>query len=329
MICGERSLAHGGDMYTIGIDLGGTNIAVGLCDGELNMIDKETAHTGAARPALEIVADMAATSRRLIERNGLTVDDIDYIGILVPGTVDPDAGVVECTPNLPFSGLKLREEFKKLLPIKKIYLANDANGAALAEARVGAGRGAKSLVMITLGTGIGGGVIIDGKIFTGGINASGAELGHTVIVAGGERCGCGRLGCWEAYASATALKRMTKKRIEELLACGSDSMLAKAPKVNARVAFDAAKAGDAEGKRLVSEYINYLAIGVTNMINIFQPEVLLIGGGISGEGENLTRPLAEIVNREQYTRDREVKTRIMTAKLGNDAGIIGAAALGR
>lgn len=331
-LCGKKSqttIERERQMYTIGIDLGGTNIAVGLCDDALNMIDKESVRTGAERAASAIVADMAAVTRRLIERNRLTCSDIEYVGILVPGTINPEEGMVECTPNLPFSGLKLRDEFKKHLPIEKILIENDANAAALGEALIGAGRGAKSLIMITLGTGVGGGIILDGKIFTGGLNSHGAELGHTVIVAGGELCGCGRRGCWEAYASATALRRMTKKRLTELKAKGISTMMGSAEKANARTAFNAAKAGDAEAQRIVDEYINYIAVGVTNMINIFQPEVLLIGGGISGEGENLIRPLSAIVDREQYTKDRPVRTKVLTAALGNDAGIIGAAALGK
>ena len=316
-------------MYTIGIDLGGTNIAAGLCDESLNITDKISVRTRADREAAEIVKDMAMASRKLIERNSLTLSDIKYIGILVPGTINSEEGAVECTPNLPFSGLNLRNEFKKHLPIEKILLENDANAAALGEALAGAGRGARSLIMITLGTGVGGGIILDGKIFAGGINSHGAELGHTVIVANGRPCGCGRRGCWEAYSSATALRRMTIERLEELAKLGVHTEMANTQNVSARTAFDAAKAGDHEAQKLVDEYINYLAIGVTNMINIFQPEIVLIGGGVSGEKENLTRPLSAIVDREQYTRDRAVKTKVLTAQLGNDAGIIGAAALGR
>ena len=316
-------------MYTIGIDLGGTNIAVGLCDETLNMIDKDKVRTNAHRPASEIVRDMAMLTKSIVERNKLTENDLEYVGILVPGTVDVVNGVVECTPNLPFSGLNLREEFKKHFPVKQILLENDANAAAIGELLAGAGVGVDSLVMITLGTGVGGGVIMNGKVFSGCMNSSGAELGHTVIVANGKQCGCGRRGCWEAYSSATALKEMTRVRISELKERGISSLMLDNDNVSARTAFDAAKAGDEEGQRLVDEYIGYLAVGVTNIINIFQPELLLIGGGVSGEGENLTRPLREIVDREQYTKDRAVKTRIMTATLGNDAGIIGAAGLGR
>ncbi len=315
-------------MYTIGIDLGGTNIAVGLCDNNLNMIEKESVPTGAERAPEEIVRDMAAVSESLIKRHGLSLSDISYVGIVVPGTVNKDIGEIEYTPNVPFKKFPLVECFKSFLSVDKVYIENDANAAALGEAIRGAGRGVKSLIMITLGTGVGGGIVIDGKIFSGCLNSHGAELGHTVIVMGGRKCGCGREGCFEAYASATALKNLTAERIEELRLSGTASTLLNAEKITARTAFDAAKGGDTEGQKLVNEYINYLAVGVTNMINIFQPEMLLIGGGISGERDNLIRPLREIVDREQYTRAAEKKCEIRVAELGNDAGIIGAAALG-
>lgn len=315
-------------MYSIGIDLGGTNIAVGLCDNKLNLIEKMSVPTRSERAPEEIVKDMAAVSEQLIKKNGLILTDISYIGIVVPGSVNKNIGEIEYTPNVPFKKFPLVECFKSFLPVEKVFIENDANAAALGEAIAGAGRDAKSLVMITLGTGVGGGVVIDGKIFSGCLNSHGAELGHTVIMMGGRKCGCGRAGCFEAYASATALKNLTSERINELRLSGSDSVLLDADKVTARTAFDAAKGGDAEARRLVKEFINYLAVGVTNMINIFQPEMLLIGGGISGEGDNLILPLREIVDREQYTSASDKKCEIRVAELGNDAGIIGAAALG-
>ncbi len=316
-------------MYTIGIDLGGTNIAVGLCDAELRMIDKISESTVKDDGPERIVRDMADISRRLIERNGLSLDDIEYVGVTAPGTVVPECGTVEYAPNLPFENYPISEAFMKYLPIGQVLVANDANAAALGEALAGAAKGTRSSVMITLGTGVGGGVIIDDRIFTGGLNASGAELGHTVIEVGGRLCGCGRRGCWETYSSATGLKRLTSERIAELRAAGTPSIMCEAQTINGRTAFDAAKQGDKEARAVVDEYIRYLAIGVTNMINIFQPEVLLIGGGISGEGDYLIKPLTEIVDSEQYTKRNAVRTKILTAKLGNDAGIIGAAGLGR
>lgn len=320
-------------MYTIGVDLGGTNIAIGLCDEELKIVDKGSVPTGAEREGNAIVQDMATLAAAILTRNGLTVDDIAYVGIATPGSANAKTGVVEYANNLPFRNFPLAETFRRYLPVKQVLIANDANAAALAEALVGAARGTRHSVMITLGTGVGGGVIIDGHIFDGGVNCAGTELGHTVIVAGGRQCSCGRRGCWEAYSSATGLVNMTREKMTELQLKGIPTLLTdkaqQEGKVSARTAFDAMRAGDPYGKELVDTYIAYLAEGITNMINIFQPEVLSIGGGVSGEKDTLIRPLTAIVEREQYTRNNPHKTRIVTAVLGNDAGIIGAAGLGR
>lgn len=318
-------------MYTIGVDLGGTNIAIGLCDENLNMIDKGSVPTHANRDGELIVRDMANLAAEIIKRNGLTVNDIASVGIATPGAANSKTGVVEYANNLPFLNFPIAEIFKKYLPVEKVLIANDANAAALGEALAGAAKGTKNSVMITLGTGVGGGVIIDGKIFDGGINCAGAELGHIVIVAGGRQCSCGRRGCWEAYSSATGLSNMTKEKMNELKLKGIPSLLFdeadKDGKVSARTAFNAMKRGDKHGAMVVDEYIKYLAEGITNIINIFQPEILTIGGGVCNEKEYLTKPLLEIVESEQYTRNNANKTKVVTAVLGNDAGIIGAAGL--
>lgn len=320
-------------MFTLGIDLGGTNIAIGLCNEKLEIVDKGSVPTLASRDAELIVKDMAALAMDITERNGLTPGDIEYVGIASPGTVNSGTGTVEYSNNIKMVNFPLSSLFKKYYPAKEVYIANDANAAALGEALAGVGKDYPSLVMITLGTGVGGGVIIDGKIFAGGVNCAGAELGHTVIDCGGRQCSCGRRGCWEAYSSATALTAMTKEKMNELKLKGIPSMLfdeeARDGKVTARTSFNAMKKGDRYGKEIVDEYIGYLAVGITNMINIFQPHVLCIGGGVCNEKEYLTRPLIEMVDREQYTRDGKNKTKIVTASLGNDAGIIGAAGLGR
>ena len=318
-------------MYTIGVDLGGTNIAIGLCDENLNMIDKGSVPTLADREGELIIRDMANLAAEIIKRNNLTVSDIASVGIATPGAANSKTGVVEYANNLPFLNFPIAEIFKKYLPVEKVLIANDANAAALGEALAGAAKGTKNSVMITLGTGVGGGVIIDGKIFDGGINCAGAELGHIVIVAGGRQCSCGRRGCWEAYSSATGLSRMTKEKMNELKLKGIPSLLfdeaEKDGKVSARTAFNAMKRGDKYGAMIVDEYIKYLAEGITNIINIFQPEILTIGGGVCNEKEYLTKPLLEIVESEQYTRNNVNKTKVVTAVLGNDAGIIGAAGL--
>ncbi|MBQ7387261.1 MAG: ROK family protein [Clostridia bacterium] len=320
-------------MYTIGVDLGGTNIAIGLCDGDLKIIDKASIPTGADRDGKEIVRDMAALAEKIITKNGLTVDDIDCVGIATPGSANEKTGVVEYANNLPFRNFPIAEIFKSFLPVKRVLIANDANAAALGEALAGVAKDTKNSVMITLGTGVGGGVIIDGHIFAGGINCSGTELGHTVISVDGKQCSCGRRGCWEAYSSATALINMTKEKMRELELKGIPSVLfdleKKNNKVSGRTAFDAMRLGDKYGAEIVDTYIHYLAAGITNMINIFQPEVLSIGGGISNEKDYLLTPLKAKVDVDQYTRDNDNKCRIEIASLGNDAGIIGAAGLGR
>ena len=320
-------------MYTVGVDLGGTNIAVGICDEELNIIIKDSVPTHADRDSELIVKDMADLVARLAEKAGIPYSEIAYVGIAAPGSINSETGVVEYSNNIKMSDFPMCEIFKKYSPIKEVYIANDANAAALGEALAGAAKGAGVAVMITLGTGVGGGVIMGGKIFAGGVNGSGTELGHTVLVSGGRQCTCGRRGCWEAYSSATALSKMTKEKMTELELKGIPSLMHGMEKpdgsVSARVPFNAMKQGDPYAKEVCDSYIHYLAEGITNMINIFQPHVLCIGGGVCNEKEYLTVPLIEIVERDQYTRTNPHKTKIVTATLGNDAGIIGAASLGR
>ncbi len=319
--------------YTIGIDLGGTNIAAGICDKDLNLIVKGSVPTMASRNTELIIKDMASLALDLMKRASIDISDIEYVGIASPGSVNPETGIVEHSNNIQMSNFPISEIFKKYFPIENVYIANDANAAALGEAIAGSAKGAGVAVMITLGTGVGGGVVINGKIFAGGLNASGAELGHTVIVSGGRQCTCGRRGCFEAYASATALIKMTEEKITELKFKGIPTLMnnevEEMGKISARIAFNAMKKGDKYGKEVCDEYIKYLAEGITNMVNIFQPHILCIGGGVCNEKEYLTDPLIEIVNSDQYTHNNKIKTKIVTASLGNDAGIIGAACLGR
>ncbi len=319
-------------MYYIGVDLGGTNIAVGIVDSNFKILLKGSIPTQAGRPGEEIVKDMTELAKSLMNKLGLTVDDIAYAGIASPGHVNSDTGIVEYSNNLRFREFPIAKIFKSYLPVKEVYVENDANAAALGET-LASGLNLKNTVMITLGTGLGGGVVINGRLYSG-FNHAGAELGHTVIQYNGRQCTCGRRGCFEAYCSATALTALTKEKITECKIKGIPTLLItnseRDGKINARTAFDAMKSGDKIAKEVIDEYISYLACGVSNLINIFQPEALLIGGGVCNEGDNLLIPLKEIVNREQYTRNsiREKQTKIMIAKLGNDAGIVGAAALG-
>ncbi len=313
-------------MVRIGIDLGGTNIVAGVVNAENAIAAKAQCKTNLPREADAIMADMAAVARQAVENAGLTMDDVSYVGVGCPGTCNLDTGVVEYSCNLDFKEVPLRQKLSKLLG-KPVYIENDANAAALGETVAGAAKGAKSALCITLGTGVGGGIIIDGKIYDG-FNFAGAELGHIVIVEDGEECGCGRHGCWEAYASATGLIRQTK----EAIAAHPDSITAKLAaeqgKVSGRTAFDAMRKGDPVGKEIVDRYIGYLACGLVNIINIFQPEVLCIGGGICREGSTLLDPLNVYIERERYSKYSKHQTRLCVATLGNDAGIIGAACLG-
>ena len=313
-------------MYKIGIDLGGTNIAVGIVDSEYNIIAKGSVPTEAHRPAEEIAADMAALCKRVCGQLGIDISEIESIGVASPGVVDDESGKVLYANNLPFRDFPLAAILCELTGVKKIRMANDANAAALGEAVAGAAKGSSQSIMVTLGTGVGGGIIIDGKVFTGS-NAAGAELGHMVIEHGGVPCSCGRCGCWESYSSATALVRMTKEAIDECKASGRYTSMATAEKITGRTACDAMRAGDEVAKEVYDKYISYLATGITNLVNIFQPQVISLGGGVSNEGQQLIDDLVSIVCKERYGGDVVKSADIRIAKLKNDAGIIGAAAL--
>lgn len=317
--------------YYLGIDLGGTNIAAGIVDENLNIVKKGSVPTLASRPADEIISDMAKLCRDLVSDAGLTLDDIEYAGIAAPGTANSETGIIEYANNLPFRNFPIASKLSEMSGISRVLIENDANAAALAEAVAGAAKGARFSVMITLGTGVGGGIVIDGKVYSG-FNHAGAELGHMVISHKGRHCSCGRDGCWEAYSSATGLINMTKEKLEECEKIGRATLMSdmvKDSKVSGKTAFAAMKNGDAAGAEVVDEYISYLACGLANIINIFQPNVLSIGGGICNEGDNLLVPLNKAIWSQVYNSDNEEKrTKIRIAQLGNDAGIIGAAALG-
>lgn len=313
-------------MYRIGIDLGGTNIKAGVVNDQYEIVASAWCKTRLPRPSQEILMDMARMAREAAEKAGLTMDDIASVGIGIPGTCNADTGVVEYACNVQFENVPVRDIMHGLLG-KDIYIENDANAAALGEALAGAAKGAQSAVCITLGTGVGGGIIIDGRIY-GGFNFAGAELGHIVINEGGELCGCGRRGCWEAYASATALINQTRRAMVNHPESKMWEIAGDLDKVDGRTAFDGMRAEDAVASQVVDTYIQHIACGLINVINIFQPEVLCIGGGICKEGETLMKPLREHIERERYSKYSTHQTRLCVAQLGNDAGIIGAACLG-
>lgn len=313
--------------YYIGIDLGGTNIKAGVVNENYEIIAKATTKTLLPRPAEEICADMAKVSLEAVEQAGLTLDDIESVGIGTPGTANSETGIIEYSNNLGFLNLPVVEIMQKHIN-KPVYVENDANAAAYGEYVAGAAKGANDAVCITLGTGVGGGIIINGKIYSG-FNFAGAEIGHTVIDPNGPECTCGRKGCFEVFSSATGLVRMTREAMLEDKASVMWQMNEEDGKVSARTAFNAMRAGDRAGKAVVDKYIKYLACGITNTINIFQPDILCIGGGVCNEGDPLLLPLKELVAKEVYTKNSAKNTEIVIAKLGNDAGIIGAAFLGQ
>ncbi|HOQ76173.1 MAG TPA: ROK family protein [Thermoclostridium sp.] len=315
-------------MYYIGIDLGGTNIAAGIVDEEGSIIKKCSVPTGRPRASEEIVADMCSLVENLIKDAGINEAELHSIGIGSPGIPDRKNGVIIYNNNLGFRNVPIRELMQKRFNLP-VYLENDANCAAIAECVAGAAKNEPYAVVITIGTGIGGGVIIDNKLYTG-FNGAGGELGHVVIHMGGEDCTCGRKGCWEAYSSATALIRQTIQAAAENPKSIINRLAEEnSGRITAKTAFDAARLGDETAIKVVDQYIEMLAEGLANMINIFQPNVVVLGGGVSKEGENLLAPLREKVRGKSYGAHGVENTRIVAAQLGNDAGIVGAALISK
>jgi glucokinase len=315
-------------MYYLGIDLGGTNIAAGIVNDNFEFVAKGSVPTKRGAEYTEIIRDMAQLSQKLILDAGLTVNDIEYIGIGSPGVCDKENGILLYANNLNFYNVPMVKEMQKHISLP-VYIENDANCAALGESLAGAARDVSDSVTITLGTGIGGGIVINKRIFTG-FNGMAGEIGHTLFAFDGEPCTCGRKGCWEAYASATALIRQTRIAAEK----NPDSEINRLVDgnldlINAKTAFDAMRLGDETGKKVVENYIRYLGEGIANIIVILQPEKVVIGGGISKEGETLLAPLRKVVKENLYYKGDDVpQAQIVKAELGNDAGIIGAAMLG-
>lgn len=318
-------------MYRIGVDLGGTNIAVGLVDENYKIVAKQSTPTLAKRPAMEIVDDIAALCYHVCEAAGVDISAVEAVGIASPGVANSRDGVVEYSCNLPFRKFPIVSALKEKVPVARVSVENDANAAAWGEAVAGAAKGTSNSVMITLGTGVGGGIIIDNKVYSGH-NFAGAELGHIVIEFEGRPCACGRRGCWEAYSSATALAAMTSEKIAECARTGRKTLMAELAarrgKVNGRTACDAMRMGDEAAREVYDTYVQYLSCGLTNIVNIFQPEVISLGGGISNEGQSLVEAVLPDVHKYQYGSGIVALADVRIAKLGNDAGIIGAACLG-
>ena len=308
-------------MLYIGIDLGGTNIAAGLVDEKGNILYKTSIPTKRERHWSLIVADMADVAKKVVVESGHDMSEVAAVGIGCPGSIDKSRGVVVYSNNIVMHNVPVAEEFRKYIDLP-VYLENDANAAALGEYAV-YGEGVSSFVFFTLGTGVGGGIVLDGKVWSG-FNGAGGEIGHQSLIFNGEPCTCGRRGCLEAYASVTALIRQTKAAMEAHPESIMNEWAEKQGKVSGRTAFDCAKQGDETAILVRDRYIEYVAEGITSIVNVLQPEIVAIGGGISREGNALLEPIKKYLESNDYNKYMP-KTDIRIARLFGDAGIVGAA----
>jgi len=313
-------------MYRLGIDLGGTNIAAGVVDDSYRLISKMEIKTGLPRSAEQIADDIAGLVEKVLHETKIDIASVESFGIGSPGIINSQEGIVLFANNLGFHNVPLAKMLEERIG-KRFYLGNDANAAAFGEFIAGSGLGTKNFIAVILGTGVGGGIIINKKIYTGS-NFVAGELGHFVIRADGRPCSCGKRGCWETYASATALIQDARQAMME----NPDSILwelvqGDIHKMTGKTVFDGWTRGDLTAKTVINRYISYLAIGIGSIINIFQPDVVCVGGGISRQGTILTEPINRIVYSDNFASALDNKTKILPAVLGNDAGIIGAAFL--
>ena len=292
--------------YYIGVDIGGTNLKAGVVDESGQIVGEASVPTGADRPQDVVLEDILGAVSKAVQASGVSTKSIRAVGMGSPGKIDYDTGTVVYNNNLGWKDFHISEKMSEALGLP-VRLENDADAAALGEVIAGSAKGARSAIIVTLGTGVGVGIVLDGKIYRG------SEFGHMVIVHGGLECTCGRKGCFEAYCSATGLIRMTRE----------DGITEPDGTVNGRTVFDAAENGNKAAAELIDEYIEYLACGLANLINGLQPEVIGIGGGVAKQGERLLVPLRKKVEAEVYKG--LTPTRIVGCTLGYKAGLIGAA----
>ncbi len=313
--------------YYVGIDLGGTNIAAGVVSETGELLCKRSVPTGAGRASEYIVADMAGVVEQCLADAALSREDIASLGVGVPGAVNDETGMVVFTTNLSWRQLPLSQMLGERLGLP-VRLGNDADCAALGEVVAGCAREFDSALMITLGTGVGGGLVSHRKLFTGW-SGVGIEPGHLTLVAGGVRCGCGNRGCFEAYASASALIRQTREAMITHPDSALWSLVEDVEHVTARTPFDAALTGDPTALAVLDQYEEYLAAGIGGIVNLFRPQAVILGGGVSNQGETLLVPLREKLKKYCYASEYIAPPQVVKASLGNDAGIIGAALLGQ
>ncbi|MFA6866804.1 MAG: ROK family protein [Clostridia bacterium] len=312
-------------MFVVGIDIGGMTIKAGLIDENGKILQKAVCDTLPERNYKEIVKDLSKLVHTLCEKQGISIDVLGGVGIGSPGAIDCNKGIIVYAGNLNCKNAPLVQELGKYINVP-IYLGNDADCAALGETKYGSGEGVANAIMVTLGTGIGTGFIINNQILQGGLGIGG-EGGHICIEVDGQQCTCGEKGCWEAYASATALIRLTK----EAMAKDKNSLLHKVAseqgEVNGRTSFIAYKKGDKTAIELVNKYVKYLATGLISYVNVFRPQIIILGGGVSNEGEYFIKMVEDYVKEHAFGKSFNKICKIVGATLGNDAGIIGAGML--
>lgn len=313
-------------MLAIGIDIGGMSMKLGLVNEKGEVKDTFTVVTKSDDPYKVTIDNLVKGIKELIKKNKLYPDDINGIGIGVPGAVNANTGVVDSAVNLGWYKVPLRDLIQEAIGIQ-VRLTNDANAAALGEAKFGCKGKYQNVVMLTLGTGVGGGVIIDGKLFEGN-QGKGTELGHTTLIMDGEPCNCGRKGCVEAYASATALMRQTKEEMKK----NKDSMMwslcnGDINNVTGKVPFDACIANDPSGVKVIEQYIKYLGETILNFNNIFRPQAFILSGGVAKQGDYLVNRLKEYCDKYDWGYKNTPVPDLVIASLGYESGIIGAASL--
>ncbi len=310
-------------MYCVGIDIGGMSIKAGVVDENGKIKKHGRVVTDVDGGAEKIADDIAGLVSSLAD-----FSDPDFAGVGVgsPGAIDSAHGIVNRAYNLKWTDVPLADMLYKRLRNKPVKMSNDANVAALGETVYGAGKAYSDTVTITLGTGVGGGIVIDNKLYEG-YGSKGAELGHMVIVVDGEQCSCGRRGCMEAYCSATALIRDTKKAMLENKSSAMWKFSPSLDDVDGRTAFECSKSGDKSAVAVVDNFVKYLGEGMLNFANIFRPQAIILGGGVCAQGKYLTDKLDAYCKARNYGFEGVPKFDIAVAELGNDAGIIGAAAL--
>ena len=314
-------------MLYIGIDLGGTGIKAGVVDEQGNILYKDSCPTGVERGYAAVIRDMAQIALTVARKTSHEMSEMKAIGIGIPGIMDQRTGIVPFCTNLAWHDVPIIEEMKQYTDLP-VYVDNDATVAGLAESVKGVSAGTKDSVFVTLGTGVGGGVIMNGKVFSGAHGVA-SEIGHMVTVAGGLPCTCGKRGCWERYASATALIRAGRVLCAEKPNCPlMKAVDGDIRTITAKDVIDLAMEGDEDCTKIFENYIYHLVVGLTNLINVYDPEVIVLGGGVSHCGDFLLNAVRSLLPKYVFFKTMPY-ARVELAKLTNDAGIIGAAMLGR